>query len=75
VLGGLEGRPDPGRLEHRRHPAVHHEHLAVDRRAGTSGATCSGASASTEPSSGGGPIKSAVIAVRARGQIALARTP
>jgi hypothetical protein len=40
----------------------------------TSGATCSGASGSTEPA-GGGPISSAVIAVRARGQIALARTP
>jgi hypothetical protein len=40
----------------------------------TSGATCSGASGSTE-SAGGGPISPAVIAVRARGQIALARTP
>jgi hypothetical protein len=40
----------------------------------TSGATCSGASGSTEPA-GGGPISPAVIAVRARGQIALARTP
>jgi hypothetical protein len=33
-----------------------------------------GASGSTEPA-GGGPISPAVIAVRARGQIALARTP
>ena len=41
----------------------------------TSGATCSGASGSTAPSAGGGPIRPAVIAVRARGQIALARTP
>jgi hypothetical protein len=40
----------------------------------TSGATCSGASGSTEPA-GGGPISPSVIAVRARGQIALARTP
>ena len=40
----------------------------------TSGATCSGASGSTL-SSGGGPISSAVMAVRARGQMALARTP
>lgn len=40
----------------------------------TSGATCSGASGSTEPA-GGAPISSAVMAVRARGQIALARTP
>jgi hypothetical protein len=40
----------------------------------TSGATCSGASGSTAPG-GGGPISPAVIAVRARGQIALARTP
>ena len=40
----------------------------------TSGATCSGASGSTAPS-GGGPISSAVMAVRARGQMALARTP
>jgi len=40
----------------------------------TRGATCSGASGSTAPG-GGGPISPAVIAVRARGQIALARTP
>jgi len=40
----------------------------------TSGATCSGASGSTAPP-GAGPISSAVIAVRARGQMALARTP
>ena len=40
----------------------------------TSGATCSGASGSTAPA-GAGPISSAVMAVRARGQIALARTP
>ena len=40
----------------------------------TSGATCRGSSGSTA-ASGGGPIRSAVIAVRARGQIALAVTP
>ena len=40
----------------------------------TSGATCSGASGSTAPD-GAGPISSAVMAVRARGQMALARTP
>jgi hypothetical protein len=40
----------------------------------TNGATCSGASGSTAPS-GAGPISPAVIAVRARGQMALARTP
>lgn len=40
----------------------------------TSGATCSGASGSTAPS-GGPPIRSAVMLVRARGQMALARTP
>jgi len=44
-------------------------------RCTTRGATCSGASGSTAPSAGGGPISAAVIAVRARGQIALARTP
>src|SRR5215471_5404932 len=40
----------------------------------TSGATCSGASGSTT-SSGAVPIRYAVMAVRARGQMALARTP
>ena len=40
----------------------------------TSGATCSGASGSTAPS-GAAPIRSTVMAVRARGQMALARTP
>ncbi len=40
----------------------------------TSGVTCSGAIGSG-PSSGGGLIIAAVIAVRARGQMALARTP
>ncbi len=40
----------------------------------TSGATWSGASGSTAPS-GGAPIRSAVMSVRARGQMALARTP
>jgi hypothetical protein len=40
----------------------------------TSGATCPGASGSTAPS-GAGPISPVVIAVRARGQMALARTP
>src|SRR5262249_26004687 len=40
----------------------------------TNGATCSGASWSTAPS-GASPMRSLVIAVRARGQIALARTP
>ncbi len=40
----------------------------------TSGATCSGAIGSG-PSSGGGLIIAAVMAVRARGQMALARTP
>src|SRR6516165_2866034 len=40
----------------------------------TSGATCSAASGSTA-SPGGAPIRSAVMAVRARGQMALARTP
>src|SRR5215468_8422821 len=40
----------------------------------TSGATCCAASGSTTPS-GGAPIRSAVIAVLARGQMALARTP
>jgi hypothetical protein len=33
----VERRPDPGRIHHRRHPAVHHEHLAVDRLAGRAG--------------------------------------
>jgi hypothetical protein len=40
----------------------------------TSGATCSGAIGSG-PASGGGLIIAAVMAVRARGQMALARTP
>ena len=40
----------------------------------TSGATCRGSSGSTAPS-GGGPIRSAVMAVLARGQMALASTP
>ena len=29
--------PDPGRLHHRGHPAVHHEHLAVDPGRGRTG--------------------------------------
>jgi hypothetical protein len=40
----------------------------------TSGATCSGASGSG-PSGGAGLIIAAVMAVRARGQMAFARTP
>jgi hypothetical protein len=40
----------------------------------TSGVTCSGAIGSG-PASGGGLIIAAVMAVRARGQMALARTP
>jgi hypothetical protein len=45
-------------------------------RCTTSGATCSGASGSTPSAeAGAGPISAKVIAVRARGQIALARTP
>ena len=80
MLRGQERGPDSRRLHDRGDAAVHHEDLAVDPAAAglarytTNGATCSGASGSTAPS-GAAPIRSAVMAVRARGQMALARTP